>query len=194
MYAELYGIQGASAAVENAAQWVQWVQSGLMAGATENESAIRYNLDQFWKAKAAAYPGEDETGRAQLERLDTFAQGFWNALETGKIYSSSPSYWSFWKKFWTGGTPDRPEAISAATSAAEAATQQEAAANRTGGAFGQGMATYAQNAAANIPQNLASSNAMWKQTGALNPLGVPAWAWIAGAAALAILFLAPRGK
>lgn len=193
MYAETFGIQGASAAVEKAAQWVQWVQSGLMAGASQNEGAIRYNLDQFWKAKTAAYPGEDETGRAQLERLDTFAQGFWNALETGKIYSSSPSYWNFWKKYWTGGTPDRPEAISAATNAAASAAGQEAAATRTGGSFGQGMATYAQNSAANIPQHVASAGSLWNQSG-VAPLGVPIWAWIAGAAALGILLLAPRGK
>lgn len=193
MYAETFGILGASPAVENAAKWVQWVQSGLTSGATENEAAIRYNLDQFWRAKAAAYPGEDETGRAQLERLDTFAQGFWNALETGKIYSSSPSYWSFWKKFWMGGAPDRPEAISAATNAAEAATMQEAAAKRAGGTFGANMATYAQQSKANIPQDLAASAGLWKQAG-VAPLGVPMWAWLAGAAALGVLLLMPRGK
>ena len=193
MYAEIFGIQEASAAVENAAQWVQWVQAGINAGATENESAIRYNLDQFWKAKAAAYPGESEAGRTQLERLDTWAQGFWQALETGKIYSATPSYWSFWKKYWTGGTPDRPEAIAAATTAATAAVRGQEAAKRAGGNFGLDMSNLASRTSANLTSELEQAGTLWNQKG-IAPLGIPIWAWIAGAAALGILFLSQRGK
>lgn len=188
MYAESFGIQNPSAAVEDAAHWVQWAQAGIMAGAAENDSTIRYNLNQFWMAKNAAYGNESATGRAQLDRLDTFAHGFWQALEAGKMFSASPSYWDFWKKYWVGGSPDRPEAIAAATSAAAAAAGQEAAANRVGGAFGVNMATLAAQNAANIPQELQAANTGWSQEG-VAPLGVPLWAWIAGAAALALLFI-----
>lgn len=193
MYAELFGIQNPSAAVENAAQWVQWVQAGILAGAAENDATIRYNLDQFWKLKAAAYGSEDQTGQSQLDRLDTFAHGYWEALEAGKIYSSSPAYWDYWKKFWFGGTPDRPEAMTAATQAAAAAAGQQASAQRVGGAFGAGMSTYAQNSAANIPNELTSSNLAWKQKG-LEPLGIPMWAWIAGAVAIGLIYFMPKSR
>lgn len=193
MYAELFGIQNASAAVENAAQWVQWAQAGIQGGATENEATIRYNLDQFWKLKNAVYGTEDAITDSQLDRLDTFAHGFWQALETGKIYSASPTYWDYWKKFWFGGTPDRPEAMAAATQAAAAAAGQQAAAQRVGGAFGTGMATLAKNNAANIPSELAGSGQLWNQKG-VAPLGIPLWAWIAGAVALGVLIFIPKSR
>ena len=191
MYAESFGIQGASPAVEAAAQWVQWSQAGMLAGAAENDATIRYNLNQFWLAKNAAYGTEDAAGQAQLDRLDTYAHGFWEALEAGKIFSASPSYWNFWKKFWIGGTPERPEAMTAATNAAAAAAGQEAAAQRTGGQFGAVMTQYSRNAAAAISGEVASSNSLWKQAG-VSPLGIPVWAWALGAVALVALFVSGR--
>lgn len=193
MYAEAFGIQNPSAAVENAAQWVQWAQAGILAGAAEHDGEIRYNLGQFWQTKAAAYPAEDATGQAQLDRLDTFAHGFWEALENGRIFSASPSYWETWKKYWFGGTPDRPEAMAAATQAAAAAAGQQAAAGRVGGSFGAGMSTLAQNNAANIPQNLAASGTLWEQKG-ISPLGIPLWAWIAGAALLGLYLWSAKNR
>ena len=191
MYAETFGINPASAAIEAAAKWVQWAQAGIMAGVSQNEEAIRYNLGQFWEAKNAAYGNESSTGKAQLDRLDTFAHGYWNALETGKIYSSSPGYWEYWKKWWMGGIPQNPDSIKAATAAAAAAAGQQAAAQRTGGSFGAGMNQYAQNQAAAIPSHLRAAAGQWNQEG-VAPLGIPIWAWIAGAAGLALILTMPR--
>jgi len=199
MYAELFGIQGASAAVESAAQWVQWVQSGLMSGAAENEATIRYNLDQFWRAKAAAYPNEDGAGQAQLDRLDSFAYAYWNALETGKTYSASPTYWEYYKKSMLQAlgmsvTPDRPEAITAAANAAAAAAGMQASAQRTNNtAFSSGVSTLGKTWESNAPKDLSASNQLWAMKGN-DLLGIPIWAWIAGAAALGFMILAPRGK
>jgi hypothetical protein len=128
------------------------------------------------------------TERAQLDRLDTFAHGFWNALETAKIYASSPSYWNFWKKFWTGGTPDRPEVMDAATNAAAAAAGEEAAAQRIAAtpenqAFAAGFTTLAQGNAANVAIDTRNAARLWNQPG-VDPLGVPLWAWVAGAVGL----------
>lgn len=191
MYAEAFGINGAAPEVEEAAKWVQWAQAGILAGATANDGAIRYNLGQFWQVKSNIYQTADAVGKTQLDRLDTFAHGFWQALETGKMYSATPSYWDFWKKWWIGGTPDRPESIQAATAAAAAAAGQEAAAQRTGGNFGAGMTQYAQNAAAAIPAQARSAAGLWEQTG-VSPLGIPLWGWLAGAGILAVLILTDR--
>lgn len=197
MYAESFGIQGASEAVENAARWVQWAQAGIMAGASDNEATIRYNLDQFWKAKQAAYSSEDATGRSQLERLDTYAQGTWQALEAGKIFSSSPSYWEYWKRamlpFYNtlAGQAPRPDAMQAATNAASAAAAQEAAANRAGGNFGANMAALARRNAAAIHGEVAGAADLWHQTSP-EPMGIPLWAWIAGAVALGAVLLMQR--
>lgn len=193
MYAEMFGIEGADQAVEAAATWVQWAQAGIAAGAAENESTIRYNLDQFWRAKAAAYPNEDSYGQAQLDRLDVFAHGFWQALETGKTFSTSPSFWQFFKSYYFGGTPERPEAAAAAANAAAAAAKLKDASTQAGGTFGTGMNTLANQWQANVPAELNAANANWKQTG-VTPLGIPLWAWIAGAAALALLVFMPKGK
>lgn len=194
MYAESFGIQNPSAAIEAAATWVQWAQAGILAGSTDNDAAIRYNLNQFWEAKNQYYPLADPVERGQLERLDTYAHGFWNALETAKIYAATPNYWQFWKKYWIGGTPDRPEAMDAATAAAAAAAGEEeaakraAAANPSNAAFGSGFAALGRANAANVSGDLAAASGVWKQTG-VEPLGVPLWAWVAGAAALGLLYV-----
>lgn len=187
MYAETFGIQNPSDVIENAAKWVQWAQAGIMAGATANDAAIRYNLNQFWTAKAAAYPIATPTDRSYLERLDTFAYGYWNALETAKIYASSPAYWSFLNSYIMGGMPIRGDVIAAASNAATAAGGMEQAAIRANqGAFTAGMTTYAQNQARNVALDVSASGQLWKQDG-LSPLGIPLWAWIAGGIGLVLL-------
>lgn len=187
MYAELFGIQNPSDIVENAAKWVQWAQAGIMAGATDNDATIRYNLNQFWSTKGATYATANLMDRSQLERLDTFAHGLWNALETAKIYSASPTYWNYFYHTLVGGFTDRPEAITAATNAAAAAAGQEQAAQRANqGAFTTGMTAYAQAQARNVAVDQQASAGMWKQPG-INPLGIPLWAWIAGAVGLILV-------
>lgn len=196
MYAEQFGIQAPSDVVENAAKWIQWVQAGVLAGAAENDATIRFNLNQFWSLKQAAYPIANGTDQAALDRLDTFAHGFWNALETAKIYASSPGYWAYWTKFWTGGTPARPEALDAATAATAAAIGMQtnaaaSAANPANAAFASGMTNYAQIQAANVAMDVKNANSFWNQLG-VSPLGVPLWAWALGAVALFVLLSPSR--
>jgi hypothetical protein len=192
MYAEGFGIANASAPIESAAMYLQWVQSEILNSATDNDSVIRYNLNQFWQAKADYYPIADQNERAMLDRLDSYAYGFWNALETAKIYTSSPSYWDFWKKFWIGGTPDRPEAMQAATAAAAAAEGQKNAAQRAAeenpknNSFAAGFTALAKANVAAAPKDLAQATGIWSQTG-MEPLGIPLWTWGIGAAALVLL-------
>ena len=197
MYAQVFGIQNPSPAVEDAAKWVQWAQAGIMAGAAENDATIRYNLNQFWTAKAAAYQTASPGDRANLDRLDVWAHGYWSALETGKIYSASPNYWNFWKSWWAGGTPSNPDSIAAATAAAAAnagqiaSAQQVAAEAPAAGTFAAAMTALATRNTAQIPANQASAAALWTQPG-INPLGVPLWAWGLGAAALIVLIAGRR--
>lgn len=199
MYAEVFGIQSPTPDIEAAAKWIQWAQAGISAGAIENEGAIRYNLDQFWRAKAAAYPSSSQTDRANLERLDTFAQGLWGALETGKIYASSPSYWDFWRSYIGGGVPSNPDAYKAASAAAAAAEGQKAAAQRAAAAsptmanFGTAMANLATQNKANIPQDIAGSQAFWKQPG-VAPLGIPLVGWVALGALAVIVIATPTRR
>lgn len=183
MYAETFGIQNADAQVELAAQWVQWAQTGIMNGAASNETDIRWNLSQFWNQKAAIYNTEPKTQQTNLDRLDTYAHGLWNALESGKIFSSSPGYWDYWKAYLFGGTPSNPGAYAAASAAAAASAGEVQAATATGGDFGTDFATLAQNQAAAIPGELAAAQGFWDQPG-MSPLGVPLWAWAAGAIGL----------
>jgi hypothetical protein len=199
MYAETFGIQYPSPAVEAAARWVQWAQAGLMAGAAENDPTIRYNLNQFWTAKAAAYPTSSQTDQTNLDRLDVWAHGIWSALETGKIYSAAPGYWDFWKSWFTGGTPVNPDSMAAASAAAAANAGQAAAATRvttnapTLASFGTTMAALAAQNTANIPQNQASAANLWKQPGVPGVIpSIPTWAWIAAAAGVVILLTAGR--
>jgi hypothetical protein len=197
MYAEVFGIQNPSAAVEAAAKWVQWAQTGLLSGAAENDATIRYNLNQFWTAKAAAYPVATLSDQANLDRLDTWVHGIWSALETGKIYASSPTYWQFWKSYLTGGTPINPDTIAAATAAAAANAGQQAAAQRVSAEspaqsnFGAAMAKLAVQNTANIPQDVASARAMWTQPG-ISPLGIPLLGWAALGIIGIILVASPR--
>ena len=185
MYSETFGIQNPSAEVELCAQWVQWANTGIMNGASDNETDIRWNLTQFWNEKAAAYSGEDQQGQQNLDRLDTYAHSIWNALETGKIYSASPGYWSYWKAYLFGGTPSNPSAYAAASAAAAASAGEQKAAAATGGAFGANVSTLAAGQAAALPTILAGSQGFWTQAGVLpSPLGIPLWAWAVGAVGL----------
>ena len=192
MYAETFGISGASPEAELCAQWVQWANAGIMSGAIENEDSIRYNLNAFWTEKTSAYANEDAQGQANLDRLDTFAHGIWNALESGKMVSASPSYWDFWKSYIGGGTPARPEAYQAASAAASASAGEAAAASRTGGAFGAGMTKLATSQGAAIKNELAQSNGSWAQPGIANLGGIPWWAWVGGAMAILLLMRAKK--
>jgi hypothetical protein len=176
----------ASSAVEEAAKLVQWASYALQQGASANEAKIRYNLDAFWKAKAAAYGSQTPEGKTQLEKLDAMAHGIWNALESGKIYSASPGYLDFYlKNVITGGTPARPEADAAAQRARAAATAAAAASVR---ASQPALANYYSRTAAAVPQHQKAAAGLWEQTGK-EWLGIPVWAWLVGGGILAASLL-----
>lgn len=189
MYAETLGIPNPSPAIETAATWVQWSLVGVQDGANR-EQEVRYNLDQFWKVKAAYYPNASNEERGQLERLDTFAHGVWDALETGNMFRSTPSYWEFLKSAWFGGTPVNKDQIALAAAAARAQEGQRQAATRasaaatTQTAFGAGLARLATQNQQNLPGQLAQAQRQWSQPGI-----IPSWAWIMAAGVALLLIL-----
>lgn len=171
--------------IEDGARFVQWAVYAMTQGAAENDAKIRYNLDQFWKLKAAHYGGSSALERGQWDKLDGLAHGAWNALETGKIYSAMPSYGSYLRATVIGGSPARPEAITAASAATTAAQRAAQLAQQ---AQQPAMATYYTNTAASTRAHVAAAESLWNQAG-MEFLGVPAWAWIAGAVGLGILII-----
>lgn len=181
------GFSGAalSQGIEEAAKLVQWAQYAIQQGASENEQAIRYNLDQFWKQKAALYNLESTEGRIQLDMLDARAHGVWDALESGKIFSASPSYAAFYAKQLTGGTPARPDAEAAAQRAKAAALGAAAAATR---AYQPSVSAAFTRRAALTSSDLSQSTGLWKQD-AKTLLGIPIWAWLVGGGIIVASFL-----
>lgn len=186
----------ASAGVEGLAKWIQWAMTGVLSDVSgssayvadngevhmaSNEDLIRYNLRQFWDAKASVLSsaGSDEEKR-QIYRLDAMSHGILNAVDSGKLTSASPTYWAFWRAWWVGGAPDRPQTEAIAEEARQAALDAAEASSDAGLPT---MAEAYRQIAANVDQNLIDSNQWWSQPGALNVAGVPWWAWVAGAAA-----------
>jgi hypothetical protein len=188
MYWELVGstVQPAlSDRVEELAKWVQWAMYSTTQGASANEDVIRYNLNQFWAEKDKALPlAQSEDEKRQIYRLDMMSHGILNAVDSGKLYSVSPSYWDFWKSYVFGGTPPR-ETAGVQAEAKQAAVDAAAAAEKAGLPT---FATYFSNVNMQSDQAVAAANAFWKQPGELNVGGVPWWVWAGGALA-ALLFL-----
>lgn len=180
MYWESLNLSGkpASAAVEDAARWVQWAQAGIT-----DEQKTRYNLDQFWKAKAAAYSNESAEGRAQLEKLDVIAHSVWSALEGKTAIQTPPGFLSNLASVLIGTTPARPEA-DLAIKRAKLAVQSGAAASRRIGGWGSGIVSSSEKG---IESSAALSSSVWKSNAEF--LGVPIWAWIAGGGMLGLALL-----
>lgn len=186
MYWQALGLSGnpESAAIEEAAKWVQWAMaSGTGA---EKSDVVRYNLDQFWKAKSEAYPSQTPSGRIQLEKLDTLAHGIWSALETGEIFRQGPNFgaWllntTFGMQLGTGGRD------AAATRASAANAGAAAAAARAGGVFGASMRQYVST----LPSGAALAHDASSIDSGSGPMGIPIVVWIAGGAViLGALFL-----
>jgi len=185
MYWQNLGLAGspASPAVEDAARWVQWAQAGIL-----DDAKTRYNLDRFWKAKAAAYNSESITGRQQLEKLDVLAHSVWQALEEKKAVTAAPPFLAALASSILGGTPARPAAAAPAAAARTASAGVVAASRRVGAEWGTGFEQYSQTAARSVQ---ATGDAAWKAPGG-EFLGVPVWAWLAGAGALAVVFLVKK--
>lgn len=197
-YWQALGLPGspASAGVESLAKWIQWAMTGVFKGVSEssayvadngeihmaeNEDLIRYNLGEFWNLKPSVLSSAtSDEEKKQIYRLDAISHGILNAVDSGKLVSASPSYWEYWKKFWTGGSPARPQTEAIADEARQAALDAASASSDAGLPT---MAAYYTQAAENVDQQVIDANQWWSQAGALNVAGVPWWAWIVGAAA-----------
>jgi hypothetical protein len=191
MYYEAIFPAGGSAlddGIETAAQWVQWALAGINKGAVENETDIRYNLNQFWVQKASIYDSESPDGQTQLNKLDVYAHGLWNALETGITYASTPSLFGQLQAMVTGGTPDRPGAVIASQNAKAAATGAAQLASSAG--YSQDtanqLANYYTNVAAQSANDLAQSGQVWQGPSLLG-MGWGTWALIGAGIVAAFL-------
>jgi len=202
MYWEYLGLPGspASADIDALAKWVQWAMQEIEAGISgsttyldangydvhvgANEDLIRYNLSQFWNSKDAVLAAtSDETAKRQIYRLDMLAHGCLDAVDQGKIYSASPTYWDFWKSYLFGGTP--PRDVSAQSAEAVQASQDAASAASAAGL--PTLATYFTNEAATVQQTVANANGFWNQPGVMNVGGVAWYVWAALAVGAALL-------
>jgi hypothetical protein len=171
--------------VEALAQWVQWAQTSLAAGPSENEETVRYNLNQFWTEKNFIYSTLSADARAQVDKLDIRANGLLNALNAGKVYSAPPSVVDQISAWFTGGTPDRPAAVAAALEAKQAAQSAADTSARLGDTQGQ---TYWLNQVASADAALTDAGTMWQESSPLsNPLGVPLWIW--GVVAVGVIII-----
>jgi len=188
MYWEALGLPGTAETpfVEELAKWVQWAQTGCMSGASENEEEINYNLDMFfetryqgiqgntdWNDEAELYGANTATELRQVAQLDTRAHGLRHALNSGLIYSRSPSYWEYWKSYmiasFTGTPTDVYRDITDETGAAEQAALDAADAARMAGQ--PGMESYFRRAAEQVKDTVADANRIWKAEGA--DIGIP---------------------
>lgn len=171
----------ASAQVDAAAKFVQWAQYGITSGASANDAKIRYNLNAFWSLKQQLWANASQAERAQLERLDVLAHGLWNALETGKIVSAQPTFASDVGTYWLGGTPSRPGAVQAVQGAAAATAGLSAASERA-----RFLQAYAAQERASLASRQKAGDDLWTRK-APGWLGVPWWAWAAGAVGLGLV-------
>lgn len=170
----------ASPAVESAAKWVQWAQYG--APDKDQSASVRYNLGQFWTAKAAAYPTALPDARAQLEKLDALAHGIWYAIESGEVYRQGPNFgaWLINRAFGTSlGMGDRDAAAARADAAKAGAA---AASQRVGGSWGASMTDYFTARTPSGAQLAAGASSIDNPKG---PLGLPWLVWGAAAAIVA---------
>lgn len=182
MYWEALGFKDspASTDVEDVAKWLQWALTG--ATDPDQEKAVRYNLDQFWKAKASVYYSQSPIGKQQLEKLDTLAHGIWQALESREVYRQGPNFGAWlvntlgnglWEPI---GLADRAAAAARVDAARAGAA---AAAARAGQA---GMVDYFKNRTLSGSQLAKDASSI--DASAKGPLGISWMVWGVGAAVI----------
>jgi hypothetical protein len=181
------------AIIEIAAKWVQWAASGVMAGASSHDAEIRYNLDQFWKYKAANYYSLGQAGRQKLETLDTWAHGYWAALETGKQVSAPASLYQMVKGAVTGEAPVRSGAEIATANLKTAGAGMSASGTAAGTAQGVALAKLGTQWASTADAGKTQADDVWKKMMSLGPLGVPWLVWgIAGVVGVGLIMMETR--
>lgn len=199
MYWEALGLAGSpsSPLVDELAKYIQWAQTGILAGGnqtgifggiSDNESAIRFNLNSFWSEKGAAWASASKEEQDDMVRLDIYAHGLLEALDQGKVYSSSPSYWEYWRTYVFGGTPRNPDSVEAAKEGFQAAKDASKAAATVGQTD---LASFYSQTAKNIKTSVGDAAKQWDQGSGMDFMGIPLWAWGLGIGA-GILFL--RGR
>ncbi len=157
-----------------------------MAGASENEDEINYNLDMFfdaryrgiqgnldWNGEPEFFGANTETELKQIAQLDVRAHALRQALYSGLIYSRSPSYWEFWKSYMVASFTGTPEPvyrdITEEAGTAEQAALDAAAAAREAGH--PSLETYFTREAAKVKDTVSDANKFWQAKGA--DLGIP---------------------
>ena len=187
MYWEAMGLAGypASDAVEQAAQWVQWVSA--TATNPDMVEQNQYNLNQFWTLKAQAYEGESDLGKQQLEKLDALAHGYWSAMETRQVFEQGPGFFS-WLAAKVGVDIDQSSRQAAAAQVDLANAGGAAASSRAGL---PGLETFFKNSQSGSTL-LRDANAI--DSAAIQPLGIPVWVWGVGVAALVGMYIFGRSK
>jgi hypothetical protein len=190
MYWEQLGLSGSpsSAIVDGLALWLQWAQTGILRGQSRNEDEIRYNLNQFWSQKAAYWDTANDDEKSDMVKLDIYAHGLFSAMDKGKVYSASPSYWEYWKALVFGGIPRNPDSSDAAHEGYQAATD----ASTMAAAVGQSeMAKFYAATAEQIKASEGDAARQWQQEG-ISILGIPIWAWLVGGAAILWIMYGPK--
>lgn len=184
------GPYGVSSTLTEAGHWVQYAEysEGLVeAEGDENEQNTRYNLQQWWAAKADLYPTASPAIQADLNTLDMWAHRWWGQLESKLAVLSA-------------GDEAKVQAYSAA--ATEAYTKSAALAEII---QNQRMTKSATNQAADastipawVKQNIPDTTftkALVDQfktsAGTLGLFGLPWWVYAAGGVLLLVLLKPP---
>jgi hypothetical protein len=189
MYAEQFN---APTWLEDQAQWLWWAMQSRIAG---NLKDAQYNLGQFWNALDDLKKTADETTWPEILALDSQSH-IQAANITGAIINKMESnyndYASMFNIPYIGKAGEFVQAPKAAVqaqqdqrlkelqTASDLAAQAQTAASARVTAVAEGRIS---NDAAERAQENTQIDRITKNT-VSDPMGIPIWAWIAGAVAL----------
>ncbi len=178
-----------SSGLDELARWVVWAgrEASLMqAEGDSHEKAARYNLDQFWKAKAAMF-GVAGDLQQDLIKLDMWAHRYWGILENRLVYLTSDPE----KRYGYG---QQSTAANARAAVLAKMLKQPGAARLVKNAETMKVenSTVAEWANKNMPSTSywdALADQFKTATGSLGLFGIPWWAYAAGGVALLLVLM-----
>jgi|GEM_PF-5779271 len=183
MYSEVYQV---SARMEEPAKWLQWAETSYNQEFRQpndsGEKKTRYNLGQFWAANGAIGRSADADTLRQCARLDYFAHNLWARLEAKLAMAADTN-----SQERRDHSATSEQAYARAAQLAEAAKAPALAKS----AANQVAANKNLNAELNrtVPDDRYSTAFKEQTKNVFNTdfLGLPLWAWGAGALALVLL-------
>lgn len=188
MYAEQYGVVSTIEDLAQLVQWTDYAVSQVRAEGDDDEKKARWNAKAFWEVKAARWPGLNATEQKDAEKLDAFLKYALGRMEANLAVLADT------------------DSESRTNHAAMALKWNEQAAQHSANAGASRLAASGANRVTeakalpkwidkNVPDDRASTAIMdsAKKLVSAPFLGIPAWAWIAGAAGLGLLLLS-RGR